>query len=299
MAFMGMVFVVVAFMVMVLVGMAFMVMVFMIIVVSVVPWFTHGAIKGRASRLGAALALPHNLLNLIVVLLADVLQLLLKLGLHHHQLFLGLLHNLQLVLYQLYSDSLQLRIPLSADLIQNPVMLLPAGLAMLIALISTVLAALTQHFKLNSLLCLDLSQPVSLLLLNGYHLIFMLDAHCFLLHLLLGKNTFQLCISLVSHIIQLPVVPLPASHLLIGGLLRTSGITLGIQPVNFSLPLHSGMVQSIFPLCLCDPLLLIPVKSGKDNLLLIFQVNSLQELFLSLSAHCAPVCTSNPPFITQ
>merc|ERR1719277_2291169 len=93
---MGMVFMVMSFMVVVLMGMALMVMVFvvtvvMVIMVSVVPWFTHRAIKGRASRLSAALALPHNLLNLIVVLLTDVLQLLLKLGLHYHQLFLGLL----------------------------------------------------------------------------------------------------------------------------------------------------------------------------------------------------------------
>merc|ERR1719499_339580 len=134
--------------------MAFVVMVFMVtmvIVASMVPWFTHGAIKGRASRLSAALALPHNLFNLIVVLLADVLQLLLKLGLHYHQLFLGFLHNLQLVLYRLHSYSLQLRIPLCTDLIENPVMLLPAGLTMLIALISTVLTTLTQHFKLNCL----------------------------------------------------------------------------------------------------------------------------------------------------
>merc|ERR1711923_472033 len=103
-------------MVVVLMGMAFVVMVLMVtmvmvIMVSMVPWFTHGAIKGRASWLSAALALPHNLLNLIVVLLADVLQLLLKLGLHYHQLFLGFLHNLQLVLYRLHSDSFQLRIP--------------------------------------------------------------------------------------------------------------------------------------------------------------------------------------------
>merc|ERR1711948_168025 len=124
--------------------MVFMVTVVMVIVVSMVPWFTHGAIKCRASWFSTALTLPHDLLNLIVVLLADVLQLLLKLGLHYHQLLLGLFHNLQLILHRLHSDSLQLRIPLCTDLIQNPVMLLPAGLAMLIALISTVLTTLTQ-----------------------------------------------------------------------------------------------------------------------------------------------------------
>merc|ERR1712061_216088 len=176
----------------------------------------HGAIKCRARWFSASLTLPHDLLNLVIVLLTYVLELLLKLGLHHHQLLFGFLHNLKLILHGLYSNSFQLSVPLCADLIQNPIMLLPAGLCMLIALSSTLLTALAQHLQLNRLLCLDLSQPLCLLLLDCDHLVFMLNPRCLLKHLLLCKDAFQFCIALVSHILQLLVVSLPAGHLLIG-----------------------------------------------------------------------------------
>ena len=85
----------------------------------------HGAIKDGARRFSTSFTLPHYLLDLVVVLLADVFQLLFKLGLHYHQLFLGVSNNLQLILYRLCSNCLQLRVPLCTDLIENPVVLLP------------------------------------------------------------------------------------------------------------------------------------------------------------------------------
>ena len=84
-----------------------------------------GAIKDGARRFSTSFTLPHYLLNLIIVLLPDVFQLLLKLGLHYHQLFLGASNNLQLILYRLCSNCLQLRVPLCTDLIENPVVLFP------------------------------------------------------------------------------------------------------------------------------------------------------------------------------
>ena len=70
-------------------------------------------------------------------------------------------------------------------------------------------------------------------------------------------------------------------------------------PVNFCLPLYSGVVYGILPLGLCDPHLLVPVNSCKGNHLLVLQVNRFQQLFLILPAHCAPVCTRDPPLLTQ
>ena len=85
----------------------------------------HGAVKLGTRWCSPSFTLPHYLFDLVVVLLTDVLQLLLKLGLHYHQLFLGVGNNLQLILCRLCSNCLQLRVPLCTDLIENPVVLLP------------------------------------------------------------------------------------------------------------------------------------------------------------------------------
>ena len=100
-----------------------------IIILSPIEQLTraHGAVKLGAMWFSTSLTLPHYLLNLIIVLLPDVFQLLLKLGLHYHQLFLGFSNNLQLILYRLCSNCLQLSVPLCTDLIEDPVVLLPEG----------------------------------------------------------------------------------------------------------------------------------------------------------------------------